>query len=404
MTEIPWLSVIGIGENGLGGLSPAARTLIETAEILVGGGRHLAHVPETGAERLPWGASLAATLDEVGARRGRRVAVLSSGDPLHYGIGCELRKRFSPREMTIIPAPSSFSLACARLLWPRDEVETLTLHGRPISLLDYHLRPGARLLILSRDGKTPAEVAARLSERCFGRSPVTVFERMGGAHERRREDIAESWNIQCCDDLNTIAVECIANDGAQLLPRVPGLPDDAFIHDGQITKRAVRAATLAALRPMPGFLLWDVGAGSGSIAIEWLRAERNARAIAIERNPARLAHIAQNAERLGVPDLEIVSGEAPAALSGLETPDAVFLGGGASRPGLLEACFEALRRGGRLVANAVSVEGETRIFEFSGKRGGELTRIAVSTAEPAGGFRQWKAKHPVTQISVEKPR
>ncbi|MEE8393053.1 MAG: precorrin-6y C5,15-methyltransferase (decarboxylating) subunit CbiE, partial [Rhodospirillales bacterium] len=268
----PWLYVIGIGEEGIDTLSPAARALIATAEVLVGGERHLAKVPESGAERLTWSGGLSHAVEEISKRLGKRVAVLASGDPFDYGIGAVLVRHFEAKEMTVVPVPGAFSLACARMGWPRPDVETITLHGRPLESLNLFLAPGARLLILSRGGDTPGRVAALLEDRGFGESPMTVLEHMGGPDEKRIEGVAQSWDHPRCADLNTIAVECVAGANVICLSRVPGLPEEAFEHDGKITKREVRAATLARLMPLGGQVLWDVGAGSGSIAIEWMRA------------------------------------------------------------------------------------------------------------------------------------
>lgn len=396
-----WLSVIGLGEDGLAGLSAAARTLVEQAEVLVGGERHLLMLPPGKAERLPWRRPLADTVGEIAARRGKRVAVLATGDPLWYGVATVLARHFSHEEMLILPGLSAFSLAAARLHWPLAECATITLHGRPLERLALHLAPGKRLLILSEDGGTPAAVAAHLAARGWGESRLTVLERMGGERERRHDASAENWHPERCADLNTLAVECVAGPAARILSRAAGLPDDAFQHDGQITKRAVRAATLAALAPLPGALLWDVGAGAGSISIEWLRLG-GGRAVAIEREAARAALIAANAAELGVPELEIVAGEAPAALRGLPPPDAVFLGGGVATPGLLEAAWSALAPKGRLVANAVTLAGETRLLEWHGRHGGQLSRIAVADAAPLGGGHTWRPHLPVTQLALSK--
>lgn len=396
-----WLFVIGLGEDGIAGLAPAARTLVDQAEVLVGGERHLAMVPPGRAELLPWRRPLADTVGEIAARRGKRVAVLATGDPLWYGVATVLARHFTREEMLVIPGLSAFNLAAARLLWPLADCTTITLHGRPLERLALHLAPGARLLILSEDGTTPATVAAYLSARGWGESRLAVLEHMGGARERRVDGTAASWRHERCADLNTLAVECVAGPGTRLLSRAAGLPDDAFRHDGQITKRVVRAATLAALAPLPGALLWDVGAGAGSIAIEWLRLD-GGRAIAIEREPARAALIAANAAELGIPKLEIVTGEAPAALVDLPRPDAVFLGGGVATPGLVEATWSALAPRGRLVANAVTLAGETRLADWHARHGGRLTRIAVSEAEPLGGGHAWRPHLPVTQLVLVK--
>ncbi len=397
-----WLNVIGIGADGLQGLSPAARVLVETAEVLVGGERHLAMMPVGGAERLIWELPLDRSLDAIKARRGKRVTVLATGDPMCFGIGATLARHFSAGEIAVIPTLSAFTLACARLNWPFEAVETLTLHGRPLEHLNLLLYPGARLLLLAENGATPARVAELLRARGFGPSPMIVLEELGGAKESRVEGTAESWDAPRCKDLNTIAVACRAGPKAVIHSRVPGLADQAFEHDGQITRREARAVTLSALAPLPGALLWDVGAGCGSVAIEWLRAALRARAVAIERKPERAATMARNAAALGVPHLEIIAGEAPFVLDGLNTPDAVFIGGGLTAPGLFEACWDALGTGGRLVANAVTVEGEALLSRHGKALGGTLTRIAVSRLEPLGAFSAFRPSMPVTQLVIVK--
>jgi precorrin-6Y C5,15-methyltransferase (decarboxylating) len=398
----PWLAVIGIGEDGLAALSPAARALVEGAEVLVGGARHLALVPSGHAERLEWQSPLGDTIAAIAGLRGRRVAVLASGDPLWYGVGVTLARHFPSEEMTIIPQPSAFSLAAARLGWPLADCAALTLHGRPLDGLRLYLAPRRRLLILSADGATPAAVARLLTDFGWGPSRLSVFCRLGGPGESMTADEARCWGDRHVADLNTIAVECHAAPGARAWSRLSGLPDDAFRHDGQLTKREVRAATLAALTPLPGERLWDVGAGCGSIAIEWLRAGEGREAIAIECRPDRAAVIAHNAAALGVPELRIVADAAPAACDGLPAPDAVFVGGGIADPELLPRLWAALGPGGRLVANTVSAEGEARLLDWHGRHGGALTRIAVARAEPQGAHHLWRPLAPVTQLAVEK--
>lgn len=398
----PWLSVVGIGDDGLAGLGVAARALIDSAEVLIGGERHLAMVPPDRRERLVWPSPLKALLTNIEQRRGQRVCVLASGDPMCYGIGITLVQRIPLAEMVIVPAPSAFSLACARLGWSRCEVDTLTLHGRPLETLHGYLQPGTKLLLLSHDRHTPRTVAALLRERGFGDSRLTVLEHMNGAAERINTGTARDWSNPPGADFNTLAIDCAADATADWYPRTPGLPDSAFQHDGQITKREVRAATLALLKPGPEQLLWDVGAGAGSVAIEWLRAARHARAIAIERDASRSALLLANAQALGVPQIELIRGSAPAALAGLDAPDAVFIGGGITAEGLLEVCWEALKPGGRLVANTVTLESESALLQWRERLGGELTRIAVSRAEPIGGYHAWRPLMPVTQYTVCK--
>ncbi|MDR3516030.1 MAG: precorrin-6y C5,15-methyltransferase (decarboxylating) subunit CbiE [Azospirillaceae bacterium] len=399
----PWLAVVGIGEDGLDGLAPPARAQFDAAEILVGGTRHLAMVPDDGRPRLCWPSPLTALIETLAGWRGQRVCVLASGDPQWFGVGTTLSRHFSAAEMVIIPNVSSFSLACARLHWPIDPVECITLHGRRLDSVGRTLQPGARIVALSTDGTTPAALAALLVRHGYGASRLTVLEHLGGPAERRIESTAATWTVPVVADLNTVAIECPAHPEARLLPLVPGLPDAAFAHDGQLTKREVRAITLAALAPVPGQLLWDVGAGSGSVAIEWLRSHPRNRAIAIERDPQRGERIQSNAANLGVPALKLVAGLAPAALTGLEPPDAIFVGGGVATPGLIAACWAALSAGGRLVANAVTLEGEAVLYTHWHQFGGDLRRLAISHAEPIGGCTGWRAAMPVTQWAAIKP-
>lgn len=401
-----WLSIVGLGEGGLDDLSPRARALVDGAEVLVGGTRHLAMVVDDGRERITWHSPLQDIIAAIKASKNRRVCVLATGDPMFFGIGATLAGHIPASEMTILPSPSAFSLICARLGWPMAQVETVSLHGRAFESLSAHIQPGTRLLLLSEDGQTPAKVARALAARGFGPSRMWVFEHMDGPRERLIEETAAAWDAGGIADLNTIGVECVAEPGAMLLSRAPGLPDDAFEHDGQLTKREVRAATLAALVPLPGQLLWDVGAGSGSIAIEWMRGARGARAIAVERDEKRLRFIADNAATLGVPGLEVVAGEAPAALDGLEPPDAIFIGGGTHGDGnadaLFDLCWGVLKPGGRLVANVVTLEGEAALLRWRSKIGGDLTRIAISHARPVGRFTGWQPLRTVTRFSKVK--
>ena len=402
MTGAAWLSVVGIGEDGLAGLTPAARRLVDQAEVLVGGARHLAMLPEDERERIAWPKPMDAAIPAIAERRGRRVCVLASGDPSCFGAARKILRAVPLAETEIVPSPSAFSLACARLGWSLPDVETITLHWRPVACLHPHVLPGNRIVALSRDGETPGQIAALLRERGYGGSAMTVLARMGGPKEARCDGLAADWRAADIADLNVVAIDCVADSDAPLLPRVPGLPDEAFANDGQLTKREVRAATLAALAPVPGQRLWDVGAGCGSIAIEWLRAAPHTTAVAIERDETRAALIAKNAEALGMPMLEIVRGAAPEALADLPAPDAVFLGGGLTAERLFETCWERLSAGGRLVANAVTVEGESALGAWHGRVGGSLTRIAVSRAEPVGRRLGWRPLMPVTQLAVVK--
>ncbi|MEG4048536.1 precorrin-6y C5,15-methyltransferase (decarboxylating) subunit CbiE [Microcoleus sp. Pol17_C1] len=398
-----WLSVVGIGEDGLSGLGPIASTLLSQSQVVVGGARHLAMLPtDDTREKLVWASPLQTTVDDILRRRGQSVCVLASGDPMCHGIGVTLSRKIPISEMTVIPAASAFSLACARLGWPLAQVETFSLTNRPIASIALAFFPGARLLVLSADRHTPTQVAQLLTQRGFGSSLMTVFERMGGNSERRLEGVAAAWNESDLADLNTIAIAVAADRQTLILPRTAGLPDVAYHHDGQLTKREVRAVTLSALAPIPGELLWDVGAGCGSIAIEWMRSHPRCRAIAIERHPTRLQYIAENASNFGVPELEIVAGEAPEALTNLPQPNAIFIGGGVTAEAVLETCWNALGEGGRLVVNAVTVESEFKVLQWHDRYGGELIRIAIQRVGAIGSFQGWKPLAPVTQWAVVK--
>ncbi len=400
-----WLSVVGIGEDGLAGLSATACSLVKRAEVIVGGERHLtmlpADDPQVSQEKLIWSSPIATSIDEILQRRGQSVCVLASGDPMWFGIGVTLTRTIPLSEMIIIPAPSSFSLACARLGWALAEVETLSLCGRPPALLQAVLYPGARLLILSEGKQTPGIVAKLLTDCGYGSSTVKVLEYMGGEREKITEGTAASWPAIDSADLNTIAVECLAEPEIIPLTGRTGLPDSAYHHDGQLTKQEVRAVTLTALAPIPGQLLWDVGAGCGSVAIEWMRSHSRCRAIAIEKS--RTHYIADNATALGTPNLHIVEGIAPSVLKDLPKPDAIFIGGGVTTEGVLETCWAALCSGGRLVVNVVTLEGEQKLFEWHQQVGGTLTRIGIQRAEPLGSFLGWKPMATVTQWTVHKP-
>ncbi|WP_435881343.1 precorrin-6y C5,15-methyltransferase (decarboxylating) subunit CbiE [Streptomyces parvulus] len=405
--QTPAPAVVGIGADGWEGLAdPARRTLLD-ADVVIGGARQLGLLPpECAGERVAWPAPLRPAVPRLlDAHAGRRIAVLASGDPMFYGIGRALAEELGPGAVRVLPHPSSVSHACARLGWPLEDVEVVTLVGRPAARLAAALHDGRRLLVLSAGAATPGEVAALLRDRGFGPSPMRVLEQLGGARERTTTPAtADDWEGRQPpgDPLNIVAVECRRAPDALRLGAVPGLPDAAYEHDGQLTKRHVRAVTLGVLAPAPGELLWDVGGGSGSIAVEWMRTHPACRAVTVERDPARAERIARNAERLGVPGLRVVTGAAPGALAGLPRPDAVFVGGGLTAPGLLAACWDALPDGGRVVANTVTLESEALLAEAHRRHGGELVRLAVSHAVPVGGFTGWRQAMPVTQWAARK--
>jgi len=388
------ITVVGIGADGWQGLDEPARAAVLGADLLVGGQRQLDLVPDGGrAERRAWPKPLLSFVDELAAFDGA-VCVLASGDPMLHGIGATLVRRLGPERLRVIPHVSTHALACAPLGWPRADVELLSAVSRPAEVVAPALQPGSRLVVYVSGPAGAAEVARVARERGFGASRLVVMEELGGPKERIEESTADRWGERAAAPLHAVAIE-VRGDGP-LLGRTPGLPDDAFEHDGQITKRDIRAITLAALVPVANQLLWDIGAGSGSIAIEWLRTAPGARAVAIERDPERAQRIERNALWLGVPSLQVVAGAVPAALDGLAAPDAIFVGGGLTTEGLLERCRAALVPGGRLVANAVTIEGEGVLARAHAHWGGRLVRLAVAHAEPLGGYTAWRPAMAIT--------
>ncbi|MNS07056.1 Precorrin-6Y C(5,15)-methyltransferase [decarboxylating] [compost metagenome] len=398
----PWLTVVGIGEDGFKGLGKNARHALLRASRIFGGQRHLDLLPPCiRGDRQFWPSPF--SIDPVLALRGEPVCVLASGDPMFFGVGASLARRVSANEMLTLPAPSSCSLAAARMGWPLQDVVTLSVVARPVAALNAQLFSGVRLLVLCNDGSSPAAIATLLRERGFGPSRLTVLEHLGGEAERRIAGIASDWTDPDIADLNLIAIDCIAEPNTPRLSRLAGLPDSAFKHDGQLTKRDVRAITLARLAPVPGELLWDVGAGSGSIGIEWMRAHPSCRALAIEADEGRQQLIEHNRDALGVPGLQLIRGRAPQALDGLERPDAIFIGGGVTREGVLDACWAALKPGGRLIANAVTLQSEMTLMAWREQHGGELTRIHIAQAQPLGDFDTWRQALPITVLDMTKP-
>jgi precorrin-6B C5,15-methyltransferase / cobalt-precorrin-6B C5,C15-methyltransferase len=399
-----WLSIVGIGEDGVEGLSPVARRLITSAELVIGGARHLELAGDLVCGRpLAWPSPMSEAFSEIKRHRGRSVVVLASGDPFHFGVGKQLAAFVPAEEFVCLPQPSAFSLASARMGWSLQDVALVTLHGRALQGVVRHLQPGARILALSWDSETPAKLAELLTTHRMGQSRITVLEAMGGPRERVRHAMASNFDIKEIVSLNTIAIEVIAEPEAAIIALAPGLDDALFEHDGQLTKREIRAVTLSSLAPRHGELLWDVGLGAGSIAIEWLLRHPSLGAIGIEARSDRADRAARNAAALGAPELKIVQGRAPEALEGLARPDAVFVGGGMIDDGVFEAVWAALKPRGRLVANAVSLETEARLADYFHRFGGDLVRLQVAKADRVGTMFGWRPAMPVTQWRVTKP-
>ena len=405
-----WLSIVGIGEDGVDGLSAVARGLVSNAAIVFGGKRHLAlAAPVIRGTARPWPSPFDRVAEEVLAQRGHAVCVLASGDPFMHGVGAVLARHIDAQEMLVVPAPSAFSLAAARLGWALPETALVSLHARSLDFVRPHLQPGAHLIALTSDGAAPAALARLLDDTGFGGSRMVVLEALGGPREHARATTAAAFDLRDVDALNTVAIEVVASPGARVIPRTAGISDALFEHDGQMTKREIRAVTLSALAPRRGDLLWDIGAGAGSVAIEWMLADPSLRAAAIEARADRVARIRRNAAAFGVPALDIVEGEAPTALANLPHPDAIFIGGGASDPGVLDAAVAALRPGGRLVVNAVTLATEGLLLARHATLGGDLIRIAISRAEAVGrppdsqSPMAWRPAMPVTQWMWVKP-
>jgi len=394
-----WLHIVGIGEDGIHGLSPVTRAVVEAAEVIVGSPRHQ-DLTSVNAERIVWPSPFDALIEVLKSNSGKRVVVLATGDPLWYSVGARIGREINPSEITYHPQIGAFQLAAARMGWSMADLETLTVHGRPVEQMIAFIQPNQRLLILTTGAETPVQIAGFLTERGFGQSKMTVLAAMGGKNEMRFDGSAFNWN-QEVPPFNTLAIECIAAADAAMLPRVPGLTDDLFQGDGTMTKQEVRATSVAKLMPMRGALLWDVGCGCGSVAVEWMRTARYARAIGIEPRADRRTFAANNALALGVPKLELIDGTVPDALDGLEAPDAIFIGGGLSIE-TFETCWSALRPLGRLVVNAVTLESEAVLLILYPKYGGDLVRIQVSRADTIGRVNGWRPSMPVTQWSLIK--
>ncbi|WP_052514390.1 bifunctional cobalt-precorrin-7 (C(5))-methyltransferase/cobalt-precorrin-6B (C(15))-methyltransferase [Bosea sp. LC85] len=399
----PWLCLVGLGEDGRAGLSQDALAALEGAELVYGGARHIALIGPVSGEAAPWPQPFRNALPLILSQRGRKVCVLASGDPFHYGIGASLAKALGPDEMRIYPQLSSFALACNRLRWSQEECGRVSLHGRALERIIPYLQPGRRVLALSWDGSTPGKLAELMSARGFGASRLVVLEALGGPRERIRECKAQAFDLGTVDPLNLIALDLVAEPEARILPLASGLDDDWFEHDGQITKADIRAITLSALRPRAGELLWDVGAGSGSVGLEWCLRNPGNQTIAFEARPERAARIARNGSALGALRIEVAIGTAPASLAGRPAPDAIFIGGGITEPGVFEAAWSALKPGGRLVANVVTLEGEARLAALYATHGGTLRRIGLSHLDAVGNMHGWRAAMPVTQWRVVKP-
>ena len=396
MSDAPWLTIIGLGEDGPEGLSPASRAALERAQIVMGPPRHLGLLPDLAAERVDWPVPFADGLPLLESFRGRPTVALVSGDPFWFGAGSVIAARLAPGEWRALPGTSTFSLAAARLGWPLETTLCLGLHAAPLARLRPHLAPGQRAIVLLRDGPAVGALARYLAAEGFGDSQLTVLEALGGPRERITRATAQTLGGSFAHPV-AVAVE-VAGSGPSL-PRASGIADSFFDTDGQITKRPIRALALSALAPLPGQTLWDIGGGSGSIGIEWCLSHPGLSAISIEPRPDRAARIRANADRYGLDRLQVVQGAAPAALADLPPPDAVFIGGGLSEA-LMQDLAARLAPGTRLVAHAVTLESEALLTAWSAQLGGDLLRIDLAEAAPLGPKRGWSPARPIVQWRV----
>lgn len=404
--------VVGLGDDGFASVPEAVRRQVLEADLVLGGARHLALLetlapqgsvasqrPGASQRRVPWPSPLRAGLADLLQHEPGQVVVLASGDPMVSGIGTTLVDLLGAESVDVVPAVSSVALARARLGWSAEGSVVVSVVGRRVERVARELAPGRRILVLSSDERTPHAVADLLRQQGFGGSVLHVLGHLGGADESRTtlpvDAVTDGMDFP---RLNIVAVEC---HGPRRWGWTPGLPDDAYEHDGQITKRDLRISALSRLAPVPGEHLWDVGGGSGSVGIEWMRSHPSLRTTTVEADPDRAARIARNAARLGVPDLEVVQGFAPDALVGLPRPDAVFIGGGATIPGVLDACLAALDDRGRIVVHAVTLQTEMLVAQAFADRGGELTRLAVENSQALGRFTGWKPARTITQWSLD---
>jgi precorrin-6Y C5,15-methyltransferase (decarboxylating) len=402
VTGEKWLTIVGIGEDGVEGLSAVARAKVVGAGLVVGGARHLElAAPLIRGRRMTWPTPLADAVGEIVSARADKVAVLASGDPFWFGVGSVLARSIPPEEMLCLPAPSAFALACARLGWALQDVATISFCGRDLACLAPLLQPNARILALSEDATTPGLVAGMLTSRGLGTARLHVLEALGGPRERVRTVAAGEFALADVLSLNVVALELGSAPGA--IPFSTGLDDAAFAHDGQITKREIRAVTLSALAPRRGELLWDIGCGSGSVGIEWMLRHPANHAVGVERDAARAARARANAARLGVPALRVIEGEAPAALADLPRPNAVFIGGGAQDPAVIDAAWDALPPDGRIVVNAVTIETEVVLVTTCRAYGGTLTRLSVARMDAVGHMHAFRPAMTVTQWAATHP-
>lgn len=400
-TQTKLIEVIGLGLNGVAGLDRASLRLIESAPLVVGGPRHLDVLADLAGETLAWRQPLSATLEDIAQamdRGVRPIVVLATGDPLDHGVARLLIARFGVDAVRVRPQPSAFALAGAALGWAREDYRCLSLHGRPLGRLIRELTPGRKLLCLTDAESSAGNIATLLDECGWGASRMWRLSRLGGADEAIRSATAQAWRDDTATGLDVVAILVSTTSSGAVEAGFP--PDSAFDHDGQLSKAPARGQAMAALNPLPGQHLWDLGAGCGGTAITWLRLAGSGRVSAIERDPCRAERLAFNAERLGAPELEVHVGEALSLIGDLDAPDTIFVGGGCSDEALLERSYERLQAKGRMVAQAVSAEGQIALQRFASDHDGRLERFHHERLKPLGGLHVWQPALPLVQLTV----
>ena len=398
-----WLSIIGVNEGGFGSWSNTAQRLFDQAEVLVSSERLFNLLDKDKRERIYWENDFSATLDQILKLRHQKVCILATGDPMFFGIGSTLSRHVSAQEIDVEPAPSVFSLICARLMWSQRDAVAVSLHGRELASLIRHLHPGAKIVVLSHDGQTPAKVARLLCDNGYSNSQLTVFEHLGGTLEKISTTSAAAFSLSDIPGFNSIALDCHCSQSKLPASRLPGLSDDYFEGDGVMTKKHIRALTISSLAPKPKDVLWDIGAGCGTIAIEWLRSVENTKAYAIEEKSERVNFIKQNAQNLGTPELDIIESAAnQEILDSLAIPDAIFIGGGSSDFELIKYCWNKLKPSGRLVINSVSIDAEQNLIKALNEFGGELCHISLEHLQSLGQQQAWKPDRKISHYLVTK--
>ena len=384
--------VIGVAEGGIASLPAEIRDRLAGMDLVVAAPRFRDGLPD-GPETIDWPSPFSDIFNVLSDNPDKSVALLTTGDPMWYGAGASLVRELGPDGCEVVPAVSGLQHAAARLGWPMAGCRVVSIHGRPVSGLVSALHPRARLLLIAQDGGSPMAAAKLLAARGYGAARMHVLAHLGGSDEARIDGTADGWTHDRVPDFHIIGIEC---PDAGLVPHGLAAPDSSFDNDGKLTKRDARASALAKLAPFPGAVLWDIGSGSGAVAVDFLRNAPRGIAYAVDRNQTQLDRGNANAVTHGVTGFKPICGDAAEQIASLPRPDAVFIGGGMSEQ-VISAAQVALRPGGCLVAHAVTIESESVMVAAWQRAGGDLVRLSVQHADPVGGFHGWRPLMPVTQ-------